>query len=468
MTQPDPALPPTLQPAQSPSHAFINGLLELADADDLEIGAQVEVEPKKGPKVWGELVRIRGRGVAEVRWTEGGQTHTYQSKEEDWVSVIDSPKLRALWEREQKEAAPDGVAWSDTSLSPPLRERLIAGFEALLASEPPDYHPGSGTIVRDLVHPSLYCYVEGRTALRPGATHPAAGEPPDYDLWGRPYEGSRYQWLPTPFHVAEDGSVEIEGQINNLDRARHGALYGDLAALFSAALPQLESVYGYTRAHPLLTLREQDCEADLPEPRATVKRARPPSPLSLRGRTLQVITKIVEYNLSAGQEFEGVWHVEGMSHEHILATSVTVLDRDEALLGGEIRFQRPYTREEAGQLFWNVAQCRKRTADELVERGVIPIGSLDTPRGRQFVFPNGHIHKLAKMHVAPGAERARRRVIVFWLVDPDTRILSTAEVAPQQGVMSRGEAEAHRGSLMEERRLHKQSMNVRTVSLCEH
>ena len=455
---------PTLHPALNPSHAFINGLLELADADDLEVGARVEVEREGGDTVHGELVAIFGEREAEIQWTEDGQVRRYQTGEDDYIVVRDSPKLRALWEREQREAVPDGVAWSDGSVSEELRTRLLAGFESLLASEPADFHPGSGTVVRDLVHPSLYCYVAKRA---PPSKNPASKEPA-FDFWGRPYEGSVYQWLPTPFHVAEDGSVMIEGEINNLDRGRHGALYGDLAALFSAALPQFESVYGYARGLKLLVPRDEDCEADLPEPSSHVAQGPPPAPASLRGRTLQVITKIVEYNLAAGEQFEGVWHVEGMSHEHILATGVTVLDRDDALLGGQIRFQRPYTREEAGQLFWNVPQCRKATADEFVDLGVIPIGSLDTPRGRQFVFPNAHIHKLAKMSVAPGAASARRRVIVFWLVDPDIRIVSTADVPPQQGVMSLEQARANRLALMEERRLHKQSLNLRTVSLCEH
>ena len=35
---------------------------------------------------------------------------------------------------------------------------------------------------------------------------------------------------------------------------------------------------------------------------------------------VQVITKIVDYELEPGQTYEGVWHVEGMSHENIIST----------------------------------------------------------------------------------------------------------------------------------------------------
>ncbi|KAL7515318.1 hypothetical protein ACHAXN_012783 [Cyclotella atomus] len=41
-----------------------------------------------------------------------------------------------------------------------------------------------------------------------------------------------------------------------------------------------------------------------------------------RGNRLQVITKIVDYELKPGQRHEGVWHVEGMSHEEIVLTAL--------------------------------------------------------------------------------------------------------------------------------------------------
>ena len=82
---------PTLHPALSPSHAFINGLLELADADDLELGARVEVEREGGDTLRGELVGILDGGRAEIQWTEDGQVRRYQTDEDDYVMASDSP-----------------------------------------------------------------------------------------------------------------------------------------------------------------------------------------------------------------------------------------------------------------------------------------------------------------------------------------------------------------------------------------
>jgi hypothetical protein len=157
-----------------------------------------------------------------------------------------------------------------------------------------------------------------------------------------------------------------------------------------------------------------------------------------------------------------------MSHEHIIATCVYILDRDDALAGGELRFKRAYTIEEAGRLFWNIDQSRPAALEQLIDEGTIPLGSLATPADRIIVFPNSHIHKLSPLSVAAGATEARRRVIVFWLVDPNVTIPSTRDVPAQQAVIPHEEALAIRLELMEERRRHKQTLNVRAVSLCEH
>ena len=62
--------------------------------------------------------------------------------------------------------------------------------------------------------------------------------------------------------------------------------------------------------------------------------------------------------------------------------------------------------------------------------------------------------------------------MVFFVVNPLKRIVSTREVGPQQkhagGTMSLDEAKEHRLELMKERKFNKQDWNVREVELCEH
>jgi hypothetical protein len=386
-------------------------------------------------------------------------------KRDGYFRVVESPAITGTWEKYQRQPDPDGVAFADGLVDEALVTRLRADVNRLIELEPVDYHPGSGTKVRDLVHPSLYPYIAERSKTRKSV--PTA-ETPSQDRFGRPFESSRYQWLPTPFHVAENGTVSISSYINNLDRTRHAAAYDDLAALFATALPLIESVVGYVETTKFWQeeCKDVEHEGDLPN---DVDDTQGPAPVKvLRGRDVLVIPKIVEYRLAADETHEGVWHVEGMSHEHIVATCVYILDRDDALTGGELRFKRAYTVEEAGRLFWNISQSRPSAVEQLVDEGFIPVGSVATPAGRMLVFPNSHVHKLSMLSVVNGATEGRRRVIVFWIVDPSVSIPSTQDVPAQQGVIPHEKALKIRLELMEERRRHKQTLNVRAVSLCEH
>ena len=103
--------------------------------------------------------------------------------------------------------------------------------------------------------------------------------------------------------------------------------------MFSHALPQLESVftYGSAAANLVQNLAHFDYAYRMRSPGDN------PKFRSLRNQRLQVVTKIVDYELGPGQTFEGVWHVEGMSHEEIVATAIYFLHRDEEIDGGNIK-----------------------------------------------------------------------------------------------------------------------------------
>lgn len=210
---------------------------------------------------------------------------------------------------------------------------------------------------------------------------------------------------------------------------------------------------------------------------------------SLKERKLQVITKIVDYEISDTKSYEGVWHVEGMSHEEIVATCVYVLDRDEDLEGGNILFKRAYHTNEVGFIAGHTGQMRPSFINNLIYDGLFPLGRVETLKKRMIVFPNSHIHKVTRLSrksvtsLSDGKKNAatltenvkdvgRRRIIVFFLVNPMKQIISTSEVPPQQieagGSMRLEEALQHRLELMKERKYVKQDFNVREINLCEH
>jgi len=184
-----------------------------------------------------------------------------------------------------------------------------------------------------------------------------------------------------------------------------------------------------------------------------------------------VITKIVDYELQPGQSHEGVWHVEGMSHEEIVLTCLYILDRNDAIQGGDLEFKRAFLDDEATYIFWNVHQDRPEAQERIIENGLKPLGTVEIFKGRVIVFPNSHVHRVTEM-INTGSTMARRWIVVFFLVNPLCRIVSTREVALQQkhqgGTMTLEEAKKHRLELMKERKFTKQDWNVRDIELCEH
>jgi hypothetical protein len=400
--------------------------------------------------------------------------------------------LSSLWDKHQQHQLVEGVVVVDDFISTEFRQLLIAQVDALAEQQERDhavdYHPHSNQVVRDLVHPALYSYIENVTPLIasvqdvdpcifPGVELPQES---GKDLWGRLYETSQFQWLPSYVSISADGKCQFDTYINNLtprDNSVHSALYKSLEGLLEHALLFIESGLSYVHAvRPLLRNQDEDVEFnDDPLSPLDLK------PVSLRGRKLQVITKIVDYELTPQHDtYEGVWHVEGMSHEEIVLTCLYILDRDESIEGGEIEFKRAFLRDEAEHMFSKVPQARPRPLDEMVEEGLVPLGTVETLAGRLVVFPNSHVHRVKEMKLvrrqSTGEKRtavvAKRRIVVFFVVNPQKRIVSTREVAPQQihsgGSLPHADALQHRLALMAERKYKKQDWNVRPIELCEH
>jgi Protein of unknown function (DUF4246) len=360
---------------------------------------------------------------------------------------VESLRLKSAWDKAQNNTnLVEGIAIVDDFFAG--RESLCAKIDALAklqeATSSVDFQPNTNTVVRNLVHPALFSYVEEvTTPKRPLSEAPPCTLSPEnppviiqegVDFWGRPYEDSDYQWLPTYFDVAENGSCTIEDYINNLvprDNAIKSDLYRDLEKLFQSCLPFIESVYSYVRAiRPLIRDDTHlDHKSAMPEPFNVPY-------CSLRGQKLQVITKIVDYELCREQTHTGLWHVEGMSHEEIVLTALYIADRDDEFCGADIEFKRTYLRPESDYLYSVAGYCHLlEAAEEMIRVGLIPLGKVSTPKGRLIVFPNSHVHKVTDMSFVPKSEHSKsvkRRIVVFFLVNPFTRTVSTREVAPQQ------------------------------------
>jgi len=234
-------------------------------------------------------------------------------------NVISSPFYDDFLDPCMNAIIKEGVCYSNKKVPTDLRDSLRKNLDKLAAETPVDYHPNSNNIVRDLVHPALYAYVDGVSKFRQGKSKISINEmvkEKTTDIWGRIYERSVYQWLPTPFHISRDGKCTIKEYINNLDREKNQDLYLDLEKLFELFLPYFQEVWSYAKDLDFWCMRSDGYDSLSDErPREFVK-----SPIDFNGKELQIITKIVEYKLQPDQAYEGVWHVEGMSHENIIMT----------------------------------------------------------------------------------------------------------------------------------------------------
>lgn len=152
------------------------------------------------------------------------------------------------------------ISKSDTTVSETLHRELRDAVQPLLEQpdDGKDWHPGSEGQVLDLVHPSLFPLVFGRTrVLMDGGTVPLDLSNTDLFDTGKiaPQQSSaagrasrRFQWLPCEVHFKEDTrtDVEITSYINNLHPSNKKA-YAAIEKIISLAIPAWNEVLVHGR-----------------------------------------------------------------------------------------------------------------------------------------------------------------------------------------------------------------------------
>ncbi|KAK5654209.1 hypothetical protein OQA88_7384 [Cercophora sp. LCS_1] len=165
--------------------------------------------------------------------------------------------------------ATHSVAKSDTIIPHDLHLALREAFQRLKVeqSSNPDWHPNTNEIVQDLVHPSMYPLVYGRSRfledepigvedalswVGKGITipHPPSEtkRPMDYGVGGGSADPSfwstEYQWLPANLKFTDSGGVKFTSYINNLHPIIHRSIYTTLEKLVDTALPMWDQCLG--------------------------------------------------------------------------------------------------------------------------------------------------------------------------------------------------------------------------------
>lgn len=316
------------------------------------------------------------------------------------------------------------------------RIRLLNEIKEFASQIPVDYHPGMNNKVRDIVHPSVY----------PLIVEQKNNDSNRVDFWQRPYEDSKYQWLPSEFFITNERKCQIKSYINNLPPSQK-SLYESIENAFESVLHQFEKCWEYVNYVSLMIDDEYYAHGHHKMEK-----------VDFRGKKLQVITKIVQISLD-NNELLGSWHVEGMSHENIVATATITLEQNPTF-NAELLFKRIYSEAEAGQLMMITRQNPPEELKKRYNKIHIPLGKHEIHEGDVLVFPNSHIHKIDMKG------SGTRTILVFWLINPDKRITSTADIAQQNYDIEK--AHEHRLALMKERTIYKNTFNQRDLNLCEH
>ncbi|KAI0429081.1 hypothetical protein F5Y09DRAFT_311426 [Xylaria sp. FL1042] len=157
---------------------------------------------------------------------------------------------------------------------------------------------------------------------------------------------------------------------------------------------------------------------------------------------LQVIVKMVSIELTPEKPSypAGSWHVEGQMNEHICGTALYYLD-SENVSTSHLSFRMPTDPELSNEPEYFVEQGRYSWLQKVfgTQFGgfrdgtcLQNYGNVETPEGRLLAFPNVFQHCVSPFHLVDPTKPGHRRFIALWLVDPYIRIISTANVPPQQ------------------------------------
>ncbi|OJJ46005.1 hypothetical protein ASPZODRAFT_67184 [Penicilliopsis zonata CBS 506.65] len=152
-------------------------------------------------------------------------------------------------------------------------------------------------------------------------------------------------------------------------------------------------------------------------------------------RGLQIIVRMLEVNVKPENPvWEIDWHAEGQMNEHICATAFYIVDHDnlhDSYLAfrqrSDISTLREVTRDP-NDTVWLKQVFGLEHGHPAVQRS----GAVKVVPGRLIVFPNTMQHDTRPFRLVDPSREGHSRVMMIFLVDPNIRIISTANVPPQR------------------------------------
>ncbi|KZV90966.1 hypothetical protein EXIGLDRAFT_106939 [Exidia glandulosa HHB12029] len=337
----------------------------------------------------------------------------------------------------------DRIWQSDTLVSDDTTRILCLWIRERIAESDPFTNPKWPEQVYDLVHPSLYSWVAGRTILlseptmQPNRTHSNATLP---DATSRTFAWIATDYSVSPFPNQRPRAVS-SGYINNIPLDHHrfrGAVdnvVADFIPLFERVLsdsticrpPQRRLPYSLD--HRTTSLPSYRLVVSPSSSHLLYQAGRG---ISLAGRDIQVYLKLSLIHLTPGNHHfsGGDWHYEGMRNEHIVACGVYCVEESNVT-----ELQVDFRAKVDLPVHLNTEQLARASA----LWGIAPDGptnqelpSTVLPSGRSIAFPNIYQHRVGGFSLLDPTRPGYRVVLSVLLVDPNVRVLSTSQVHPQQ------------------------------------
>lgn len=466
----------------------------------LKMSQAIRSKPNWHEKIWNS--RITGKWKAEA------EANGLSSEAADYV--IEEVQHFSTLKAGPIEPGPVQGVWVADDL---IDDVILTRFKQLVAvglenipEEEKDFHPGSDNLVVDLLHPSLYCFVQDKSKLVNTETIskdflpencPTVVEIPANRPWLKPVKkpSGKYRWLPSEVRFDKNNSLSFDSYINNLHPIKHKELYGVLAEILTQFIPMFnraltdicnwkDDVFNSAQWHKA-RWQKNDWSMSFPRvPHFEPKTIHYDTYIFLEGEPLQVIVKLANIELTQEKpEYTGgTWHVEGIEEERIVATGIYYYEMHN-ITDSKLVFRHSINQPEKSQY------DQKGMLEHFGFNDRDPLnqilGSFTAKAGRCIVFPNVYQHRVAPFELADKTKPGFRKILVFFLIDPKKKVISTHNVLPQQPdwkdiksqkkdrqIITRKEAESFREKLMFERRYvgdeYQKEFFEREFSLCEH
>ncbi|KAF3009738.1 hypothetical protein E8E13_009270 [Curvularia kusanoi] len=328
------------------------------------------------------------------------------------------------------------VVKSDKLVSASLHKSLLAAFETLISdqADSQDWHPNSNDMVQDLVHPSMYPLVYGRSRV---IQEEVVGVEDAITKWsGR---GEIIPKVPKPDENAEnwdpsDPQLCADVEVDQSTLNHHGWTDHYLQEDDGGKKALIETKWKALRKPVLPNVCFEDVEY---EPKTESRLFD-----KFRDSGLQIIVKIASIELTPEKpQFpQGGWHVEGQMNEHIACTALYYLE-SENITTSNLSFRMQTSQDiinDGDNKNFDVGQDSFSWLESVYGtefRGgscLQNFGSVETTEKRLLAFPNVFQHRVSPFELADPTRPGHRRFVALWLVDPHLRIISTANVPPQQ------------------------------------